>query len=130
LLPGPGGVPNQNESEWGLEVCIDNCPFYFLPNVFSPNNDGVNDFFRPFPYKFVESVDCKIFNRWGGLVFETADADINWDGTSNDSGEVVSDGVYYYTIVINSIRLSGIEPIEVSGNITVLGGDKNNKITE
>lgn len=129
LLPGPGGIPNQNESEWGEMVCIDNCPFYFLPNVFSPNNDGVNDFFHPFPYKFVESIDCKIFNRWGGLVFETTDPDINWDGTSNDSGEVVSDGVYYYTITLNTIRLAGIVQVEMSGNLTILGGDKNNKVT-
>ncbi len=130
LLPGPGGIPNQNESVWSEMVCIDNCPFYFLPNVFSPNNDGVNDFFRPFPYRFVESVECRIFNRWGGLVFETTDADINWDGTSNDSGEVVSDGVYYYTITLNTIRLTGIVQVEMSGNLTILGGDKNNKVTK
>jgi gliding motility-associated-like protein len=130
LLPGPGGVPNQNESQFSEVLCVDNCPIYFLPNVFSPNSDGVNDLFVPLPYKFIESVDFKVFNRWGGLVFETRDPALTWDGTSNDSGEVVSDGVYYYTATVNSIRLTGLEPIFLKGTITVLGGDSNNKINE
>lgn len=131
ILPGPGGIPNQNESAFSNVLCADNCPIYFLPNVFSPNSDGVNDFFAPLqPYKFIESVDFKVFNRWGGLVFETTDPALNWDGTSNDSGEVVSDGVYYYTATVNTIRLTGIEPVVLKGTLTLLGGDSNNKINE
>jgi gliding motility-associated-like protein len=130
LLPGPEGVPNQNESEFSNVLCADNCPLYFLPNVFTPNSDGVNDLFIPLPYKFIESVDFKVFNRWGGLVFETADPSLNWNGASMDSGEVVSDGVYFYVATVNTIRLTGIEPVYLKGTLTILGGDSNNKISK
>jgi gliding motility-associated-like protein len=122
LLPDIDGILNQNESEFSEVLCADNCPFYVLPNIFTPNNDGQNDLFQPFPFKFGESIDLKVFNRWGDVVFETKDPAILWDGKDNESGNVVSDGVYYYTITINTIRLSGIEPEETSGYIQVLGG--------
>jgi gliding motility-associated-like protein len=122
ILPGPDGLPNQNESEPSNVVCVDNCPIYFLPNVFSPNNDNLNDVFGPFPYKFIDSIDIQIFNRWGELIFESTDPEINWDGTATESGHIVSDGVYYYTIVVNTIRLEGIVPERFTGNIQVIDG--------
>lgn len=84
-----------NESPFSNEVCTENCPLYELPNVFTPNGDGSNDLFIPFPYRFVERVDMKIFNRWGGLVFETTDPDLNWEG-KDQNGNELTDGVYYY----------------------------------
>lgn len=125
LLPGPDGNLQQNESEPSNIVCVDNCPIYLLPNVFSPNNDDQNDLFVPFPYKFVESVDFQVFNRWGGLVWSTSDPALGWDGRHVDSGQVVSDGVYYYTIRVNTIRLVGIVPEHFSGHIQVFGGSLN-----
>lgn len=125
LLPGMDGELVQNESDPSNVICIDNCPEYQLPNVFSPNSDGFNDAFQPFPYKFVESVDFKVFNRWGGLVFETTDPDLGWDGQHKDSGEPVTDGTYYYTAIVNTIRLEGIVPIEMSGYIQIFDNQKN-----
>jgi hypothetical protein len=58
-----------NESAYSNIFCVDNCPIYELPNTFTPNNDGQNDFFIPYPYCFVESVNFRVFNRWGELVF-------------------------------------------------------------
>lgn len=84
-----------NESDTSNIVCVDNCPFYALPNAFTPNMDGSNDVFQPFPYKFIERVEMKIFNRWGELVFETTDPDINWNG-QNSGGNDLSQGVYHY----------------------------------
>lgn len=84
-----------NESAFSNEKCAENCPLYELPNVFTPNGDGHNDVFKPFPYRFVERIQIQIFNRWGNLVFESTDPDINWDG-SNLRGEPLADGVYYY----------------------------------
>ncbi len=52
-----------NESIFSNVVCIDNCPVYNLPNVFTPNADGANDQFIPFPYRFIDRIDLKIFNR-------------------------------------------------------------------
>ncbi|MBX2816382.1 MAG: gliding motility-associated C-terminal domain-containing protein [Saprospiraceae bacterium] len=84
-----------NESDTSNIACVQNCPFYSLPNVFTPNNDGANDLFIPFPYKFIERIDLKIFNRWGQLVFKTGDPDINWNG-QNLNGKDLASGVYSY----------------------------------
>ncbi|MCB0666954.1 MAG: gliding motility-associated C-terminal domain-containing protein [Saprospiraceae bacterium] len=84
-----------NESDTSNIVCVINCPFYQLPNVFTPNGDGANDVFLSYPYQFIDHVDMKIFNRWGQLVFETTNPDIEWNG-SNLSGSELSDGVYTY----------------------------------
>jgi gliding motility-associated-like protein len=129
ILPAFGGVLNQNESTPSNVICTDNCPIYFLPNIFTPNGDGVNDFFIPLPYKFVESIDLKIFNRWGGLIFETTDPDINWDGRVPETGQMASDGVYYYTVVVNTIRLSGIESVVLNGYVHLSDGRNTNPKT-
>ena len=95
-----------NESVMSNIACVDNCPIYTLPNVFTPNDDGNNDHFIPFPYRFIEKINIKIHNRWGGLVFETSDPDINWDGT-NLKGEPLAEGVYYYACEVFEQRLNG-----------------------
>lgn len=112
-----------NESLYSNIVCVDNCPEYVLPNVFTPNADGTNDFFIPFPYQYIESVDIKIYDRWGVLVFETKDPALNWDGHDKNSGKLCSDGVYYYTCTVNEIRLEGIVPRKISGFFHLFGKD-------
>lgn len=116
-----------NESAPSNIICTDNCPSYWLPNIFTPNGDGYNDWFIPFPYMFVESVEMKIFNRWGQVVFETTDPDIRWDGTNQANGEKLSEGVYYYTCMVNTIRLIGIDPVELNGYVHLMIGDSPNE---
>ena len=85
-----------NESRYSNVFCIDNCPYYVLPNTFTPNGDGQNDFFHPFkPYRFVPKIEMKIYNRWGEEVFSTEDPEIHWDG-KDQKGKEVSEGVYVY----------------------------------
>jgi gliding motility-associated-like protein len=122
----PDGEFYQNESELSNIICIDNCPIYFLPNIFSPNGDAINDLFIPFEYRYIESVDFKVYNRWGNLVFETTDPAILWDGKNKDSGNLSSDGVYFYTIQVNTIRLSGIVTEKFSGSIQMVDSRSNN----
>ncbi|HTF03720.1 MAG TPA: gliding motility-associated C-terminal domain-containing protein [Bacteroidia bacterium] len=112
-----------NQSVLSNVVCVDNCPEYVLPNVFTPNADGINDMFIPFPYKYIESIDIKIFDRWGVLVFETLDPAINWDGRDKSTGKLCTDGVYYYTCTVNEIRLEGIVPRKLSGFFHLFGKD-------
>ena len=113
-----------NESAPSNIVCIDNCDgFYELPNIFSPDKDNINDLFHPLlPFKFVESIDIKIQNRWGVTVFETTDPFIYWDGKDQESGELCTDGVYFYTIVVNEIKLEGLVPRSFQGNIQIIHG--------
>ena len=112
-----------NESAFSNIVCKDNCPIYNLPNVFTPNNDGANDFYIPFPYCFVETINMQIYNRWGNLVFETTDPGIMWDG-NNLKGKAVSEGVYFYTCKVFEQRVSGIvqSPEILQGSIQVIRG--------
>ncbi|MEO9532432.1 MAG: gliding motility-associated C-terminal domain-containing protein [Crocinitomicaceae bacterium] len=110
-----------NESEPSNIACIDNCEGYYeLPNIFTPDGSGVNDLYHPLlPYKFVDSIDLKIFNRWGDLMFETTDADINWDGFNIDNKKC-NDGIYFYSVTVYEIKLSGLVPRSFQGNITII----------
>ncbi|MCC7332676.1 MAG: gliding motility-associated C-terminal domain-containing protein [Flavobacteriales bacterium] len=109
-----------NESAYSDSVCVDNCPEYSLPNVFTPGNDGYNDFFRPFPYRYVESIEIKIFNRWGNLVFESNDPEIMWNGKNQKSGVMCSDGVYFYVCTVEEKYIDGKKPKVIKGFITLL----------
>ena len=99
---------------------IDNCPRYHLPNVFTPDNDGHNDLLIPFPYSFVEKIDLKIFNRWGELVFETQNPDVNWDGKNTYTKMNCSDGVYFYICDVYEIRLAGLKVRQIQGSVHIL----------
>ncbi|MFH0893576.1 MAG: choice-of-anchor L domain-containing protein [Bacteroidota bacterium] len=85
-----------------------------IPNVFSPNADGFNDFFGPVLSGY-KSFHMEIFNRWGRLVFITDNYDLLWNGTINNNP--ASDGVYYYII---SIGQYGLEDYNAKGNVTLI----------
>ena len=119
-----------NESVLSAQLCLDECSNYVLPNVFSPNNDKVNDLYIPLKTTYVEKVDFQVFNRWGLLIFRTDDPDINWDGKIMNSNEVVSPGVYYYICEVFEPRLSGIESYTLTGFIHVFSGKENEVFIE
>lgn len=96
-----------NESIFSNEICVDNCPRYELPNTFTPNNDGDNDLFIPYPYCFIDRIEINIFNRWGELVFTSLDPNINWDG-KNQAGVDLPVGTYYYQCRVFEDRVNGI----------------------
>lgn len=82
------------------KYCID-LPEIEMPNVFTPNNDGVNDLFKPVVFKGMESGNMVILNRWGNVVYESNDLSTGWDGTFQN--KPVSDGVYFYKIHYKTI---------------------------
>ena len=89
-------------------VCVDNCPIFELPNTFTPNNDGQNDIFKPFStIRFIAKVDFIVYNRWGGLVYQTHDANLNWNG-KNLNGDDVAEGVYFYECKVYEQRVAGV----------------------
>lgn len=93
----------------------------YTGNIFSPNGDGANDFFRPFFGPSILSANnFSIFDRWGNLIYtlETLDVAQNetgWDGKIND--EEMPAGVYLYKVHVNYI--DGLTDI-VSGDITLI----------
>ncbi len=96
-----------NESVFSNIVCVDNCPLYVLPNVFTPNSDGSNDFFIPITQRFIDRIDIQIFNRWGNLIHENSNPKINWNGT-NLNGDELAEGVYFYVCKVYEKRVSGV----------------------
>lgn len=93
------GVDCRDEFETTLEVV----PF-FVPNAFTPNNDGKNDvFFDGLPYMNITSYDMKVFNRWGQLVYSTDSFLRPWDGL-DAGGKPAPEGLYSYLIKIVSIK--------------------------
>ena len=102
-------------------VCVDNCPQYQLPNVFTPNGDGVNDIFTPIlPFRYIKNVDISIYNRWGQLMFHTIDPMIDWDGKDQVTHGECPDGVYYYICTVNEIRIDGVQPIVLKGFVELI----------
>lgn len=70
-----------------------------MPNVFTPNGDGVNDVFTINPKNAV-ALDMVILNRWGNKVFESDDVDAVWDGRNQLNGEQCTEGTYFYQFTI------------------------------
>jgi gliding motility-associated-like protein len=75
--------------------CYD--PYLYLPNAFTPDNDGVNDILYVRGI-YIEELEFLIFDRWGTLIFETRNQNVGWDGTYNN--KPVEPGVYAYYLKI------------------------------
>jgi hypothetical protein len=111
-----------NESEPSEIVCKDNCPYYELPNVFTPNRDGCNDLFSAFSdrqgtdedgnptgcgevdktkcARFVRKVHFTVYNRMGKEIYSYSSGGertiyIDWDGRDGNGKELPA-GIYYY----------------------------------
>ena len=102
-----------------IEVQIKNCTVKFkIPNVFTPNGDGMNDMFVPelTPPENVKDFQMFIYNRWGRLVFSTTNPQTLWSG-NNEKGQPCSQGVYYCHLSFKDV--SGIEYTH-HGSITLI----------
>ena len=78
----------------------------YLPNIFSPNDDDANDFFSPLGVQ-IELLNMTIFNRWGGIVFQTSPSEMAWNG--KEKGQPASEGVYLYTFIYKDLRSQEIK---------------------
>lgn len=91
----------------------------YIPNAFSPNEDGINDLF------YVEGMDIdpqdfllQIFNRYGELVFESTDPTEKWNGQEPGKEHYSETEIYVYRVTVGS--LSGMEKQEFTGQVTAL----------
>lgn len=73
------------------------CCTIWLPNAFTPNNDGLNDEFKARTNRSIPKFEMSVFNRWGQRVFYSASDTKGWDGNNSD-GTPVDAGTYFYRI--------------------------------
>jgi gliding motility-associated-like protein len=106
------------KAEINLELpeCPKDCPI-FVPNVFSPNNDGTNDQFGPLGGECFTFRDYRfrIYSRWGELVYESRSASEKWDGTLN--GKISPMDVYIWTF---EYKTNFSETVRQTGDVSLL----------
>ncbi|MBK8443729.1 MAG: gliding motility-associated C-terminal domain-containing protein [Sphingobacteriales bacterium] len=101
-----------------LTVTETGCCTLFIPSAFSPNNDDVNDEFKPIYACDVEDYEFKIFNRWGNQVFSTSDKNNGWDGTLN--GDASAIGVYFWYVSFKAQEEGVMVEKFEKGNVTLV----------
>ncbi len=89
------------------QVIIQGFTFY-APTSFTPNEDGINDFWLPV-FTGVTSIDLSIFNRWGDLIYRSTDKERPWSGQIHDGMYYAINGVYHYRIIIKDLLLQSHE---------------------
>ena len=77
-----------------------------MPNAFTPNGDGLNDYFGVSGYNTNRLIKLKIYNRWGQLIFETNDINKRWDGSYKKLPQPV--GIYIYYAEMENLNEKGI----------------------
>jgi gliding motility-associated-like protein len=82
-----------------------------LPTIFTPNSDGINDFFIPKISRGIVSMHTIIYNRWGNQVYETNKLLMEWNGQNTNNG------TYFW--IVNYTDINDVE-ITLKGHVTVL----------
>jgi gliding motility-associated-like protein len=88
---------------------------FFMPNAFTPNNDGLNDRAIPLIFGNLQSYEFVIFNRFGEKVFSSRDPQIGWDGTFK--GKTAPTGTFTWYCIY---QLQGQQPQKAMGTITLI----------
>jgi gliding motility-associated-like protein len=108
------GIPDSEEygndcDNDGIDNAIDADPCdpkVEIPNGFSPNGDGKNDFFVIGGIEALPGNSLKVYNRWGNIIYSAVDYENNWNGTSqsqlNIQGDELPTGTYYYVFETNN----------------------------
>ncbi|MEY2950056.1 MAG: hypothetical protein RLZZ248_1257 [Bacteroidota bacterium] len=89
-------------------------PYIFIPNAFTPNGDGENDYFKV-RSEIIIDLNMKIYNRWGEKVFESSQQETGWDGTFK--GKMLLPNVFGYVVEGTCYNE---EKFIKKGNITLL----------
>jgi gliding motility-associated-like protein len=76
---------------------------FIIPNGFSPNQDGLNDYFEIPGVGYWENFNVSIYNRWGQLVYQNTNYQNEWNG-QGQNGEPLVDDTYYYTVEIPNVN--------------------------
>lgn len=101
-------------AEQEIDLALESSNPLFIPNVFTPNGDGIHEFFIP-ELQSGDNYSLTILDRWGNLMFHTREPSEYWDGRV--SGNPVEEGTYFY--ILKSMNCSG-SPIELQGRVQVM----------
>ena len=101
-------------SEDDITVNVEISGDVYVPNLFSPNNDGINDFLGIYGFS-VQELEFRIYDRWGELVFQSNSMSATWDGTFK--GATLNSAVFVYTLQVT--YMDGREQLQ-HGNITLI----------
>jgi len=93
----------------------DRCGEFYIPNAFSPNDDGQNDIYFIKGNNCIKELRFTIYDRWGEIVFETTDPAIGWDGVYNAKQLDIA----VFTYRMDALLING-EQIVRKGNITLV----------
>ena len=95
---------------------------YVLPNVITPNGDGINDVLEPkvTGLDLIVSARTVIFNRWGNILWDSDDPLIQWDGKSKLTKLDCPQGTYFYVTEIDYVGKTGEEHLRLQGSITII----------
>lgn len=100
-----------------IEECIEPC-ILIGPNAFTPDENGVNDTFKPYTNCIFDEYTFRVYNRWGERLFETTDQDAAWDGTYK--GENLNNGVFVWTAKGWAIDGGERSKKTAKGNVTLI----------
>jgi gliding motility-associated-like protein len=107
----------QRSESFTFTVDFEDCGCqWFMPNVFSPNGDGINDDFGPEGECQVTDYELQIFDRWGQSVFLSRNRDQRWNGRVR--GTPAANGVYVYRWRYRLLETG--EWVETSGSVTIV----------
>jgi len=111
-----------NQSQFSNVECVDinECGRIGLPIVFTPNSDGYNDYFYADSVNSIHKLNLKIFNRWGGIVYESNDPFFEWDGKDHNNNTDCSPGVYFFEAIVSEYTLRGPVERRITGSVTLL----------
>jgi gliding motility-associated-like protein len=89
-----------------------------FPNAFTPNGDGLNDFFGPVSDCAPNNFTLEVFNRWGQKIFTTTDVERGWNGQVNGADAPMD--VYFWRAGYTLLRNGQPEPVATSGDVTLI----------
>lgn len=108
------------ESTAEIDLNCNEWPFY-VPNAFTPDDDKINDFFKPVFSNHPVDYDLWIFDRWGEAVFHSKDPDEPWIGDyNNKKTHFAPDGVYNWLIEYSYYSPEGIKKEQKRGHVSIL----------
>ena len=115
IVANPGGC----SSEAIRCITIDPQFVLYVPNAFTPNDDGDNDFFYA-KGEYISDFEMRVFDRWGNMVYYSDTISKPWNGKNNSIGEIMQQDTYIYQIIIRDNRQKRHKYV---GTVTLIKGE-------